>query len=220
MAKPVSLADRVAGGLSLLSRGLMGVGVVLSILTFGPKVYEVVSDRVGTAFVQVLTRPSKSFGESLVASGDRPPAKVYQPVFDATLPTQNRLVIDAIGFDAPIGEEVADNVEETLKQGAWRVGDFGTPYARKYPTILAAHRYGYLDWSNQYRREHSFYNLPKLDKGDRVEIIWNQRNYVYEIFESAESEEITNYQADLILYTCKFLDSKTRIIKYAKLVEV
>ena len=203
-----------------ISRGFFVGGLLLTGLTFGPRVYGILSDRMGTAFIQILTRPSTSFGDSLIQSGDKRPERVYQPAFNATLPSQNRLIIAEIGFDAPIGENVASEVEETLRAGAWRVGDFGTPYARKMPTILAAHRYGYLEWTNAYRREHSFYNLPKLKNGDRVEVIWNQRKYVYEITESAESEEITNYRADLILYTCKFLDSKTRVFKYATLVEV
>ena len=85
---------------------------------------------------------------------------------------------------------------------------------------MAAHRFGYLKWSDSYRRQNSFYNLPKLKKGDVVRIIWKQRKYVYEIYGLEEGEEILDYSADLILYTCKFLDSSVRIFRYGRLLEV
>jgi sortase (surface protein transpeptidase) len=216
----LSLREWFALSLRRLSVLLLGTSLVFSGITFGPQVAGYLNNRISTEWVQILTRPGETFGDSMVESGDKKPQKVYQPAFDATLSTQNRLIIEKIGFDSPIGEDTADAIEETLKDGVWRVWDFGTPYARKYPTIFAAHRYGYLEWTNDFRRKHSFYNLPKLTNGDRVKVLWNQRTYVYEIIDSSEGEEITNYQADLILYTCKFLDSKTRIFKYAKLVEV
>ena len=65
--------------------------------------------------------------------------------------------------------------------------DFGTPLDRTKPVILAAHRFGYLAWTNLYRRKNSFYNLPKLKEGDLVEITYKQRKYTYEIY--AESRE-------------------------------
>jgi sortase (surface protein transpeptidase) len=101
----------------------------------------------------------------------------------------------------------------------WRVPDFGTAYERKLPMILAAHRFGYIAWTNQYRRQNSFFNLPELVPGDKVEVIWNQRRYVYEIYAGEEGKEITQYTADLILYTCKLLESDIRIFRYAKLIE-
>lgn len=218
--KRLSHRERLAMLFRRLSLLLLGVSLIFAVFTFGPQLTNFINDRVSTEWVQILTRPGATFGETLVESGDKIPPKVYQPAFDATLPTQNRLVIEKIGFDSPIGEDTADAIEETLKNGVWRVWDFGTPFARKLPTIFAAHRFGYLEWTNDFRRKHSFYNLPKLENGDRVKVIWNQRAYVYEIVDSSEGEEITNYQTDLILYTCKFLNSKTRIFKYAKLVEI
>lgn len=225
-----SLSSRVIGKsstrvkasqlLRLISKLFFSASLVFAGATFGPQVVERIDARISTDWVQVLTRPGESFGESLVSSGDKPAPQVYQPSYNATLPTENRLIIEKIDFDAPIEESVVENVEEALKKGVWRAADFGTPYARKYPTILAAHRYGYLEWSNEFRRKHSFYNLPKLEEGDRIKIIWNQRTYVYEVIGDSEGDQITNYQADLILYTCKFLNSETRLFKYARLVEI
>ncbi len=142
--------------------------------------------------------------------------EVYQPALDTSLPVENRIVIEKIGLNTVIGE---GDVEEALKTGVWRAGDLGDPFERDLPTILAAHRFGYLKWTNEYRRLNSFYNLPKLENGDKVEIVWNQRKYVYEVYEGYTDSEIKDYEADLILYTCEVLNSDRRIIRHARLIE-
>lgn len=144
----------------------------------------------------------------------------YQPRFDPTLPLEPHLKIASIGVDTTLQEATYVNYEEALKKGVWRVSDFGTPTDSDRPMILAAHRFGYLAWSNTFRRKSSFYNLPKLSVGDTVEITWRQRKYVYEIYAEGEGEEIADYTADLILYTCETLNGPIRIFKYARLLEV
>jgi sortase (surface protein transpeptidase) len=144
----------------------------------------------------------------------------YQPNFDARLPLEAIIKIPSIGLNGKINEATFDNYEFALKRGVWRVSDFGTPMDRTKPTILAAHRFGYLAWSNLYRRQNSFFNLPKLKVGDLVEIDWKQRKYLYEVYGEAKGEEIDDYQADLILYTCEALNSSVRIFKYAKLLKI
>ncbi|HLE49544.1 MAG TPA: hypothetical protein VI791_00170, partial [Patescibacteria group bacterium] len=101
------------------------------------------------------------------------------PLFDPSLPKENGLLIEKIGVRGEIHE--GDNWAEILKTGVWRVPDFGTPEDDALPIILAAHRFGYVTWTNSFRTLNSFYSLPKLKVGDRVEIVWNQRKYVYEI---------------------------------------
>lgn len=144
----------------------------------------------------------------------------YQPLRDDVLPITNHISIPSIGVDSQIHEANIENYEDALKEGVWRVQDYGTPYSRQNPTILIAHRFGYLAWSNQFRRENSFYNLPKLKVGDMVEIVWHQRKYVYEVYAEGEGDKIEDFEADLILYTCKILEGDTRIFKYAKLLEI
>lgn len=144
----------------------------------------------------------------------------YQPRFNSQLPSENRLIIPSISVDTQIQEATSENYEEALKKGIWRVSDFGTPFSRQRPTILTAHRFGYLKWSNLFRRKNSFYNLPKLKEGEIVEIIWKQRKYVYKIYGTGEDEEITDYSADLILYTCESLNSPVRIVEYARLLKI
>ena len=144
----------------------------------------------------------------------------YQPRLDTSLPLESRISIPSVGINTKINEMSYENYEEALKVGVWRVPDFGTPYERKAPVILAAHRYGYLRWSVPYRLKNSFYNLPKVKVGDTVEIIWRQRKYIYEVYAEGKGEEITDYSADLILYTCEDLNSPVRIFKYARLIRV
>lgn len=149
-----------------------------------------------------------------------PIKEAYQPRFDASLPKEATIRIPSMGVETTINEATYENFEEALKKGVWRVSDFGTPFNRENPTILAAHRYGYLSWSNLFRRKSSFYNLPKLEEGDIVEIIWRQRKYTFAVYGESEGEHITDYSADLILYTCKDLSSPIRYMKYAKLLEI
>lgn len=141
---------------------------------------------------------------------DLHPSKPLPP-FDETLPKENRLIIKSLGIDGIIHE---GGFEEALIKGVWRESKFGTPNSQ-LPTILASHRWGYLNWTNTFRRHNSFYNLPKLDTNDQIEIIWEQRKYIYNVYKSETGETITDYSADLILYTCQLWDSPIRIFRYA-----
>ena len=182
-----------------------------------PRVYYWVYPDTSEALEVVLSRPNANFDEILVESGDK---TVYQPPLDPNLGTENRLIIEKIGVDTPILEEPQETVENALRQGVWRVPDFGDSYDRDFPMILAAHRFGYLAWTNEYRRLNSFYNVPKLENGDQITVIWQQRKYIYEIYNGEQGTDITDYSGDLILYTCRFLESDQRIFRYARLVTV
>jgi sortase (surface protein transpeptidase) len=143
----------------------------------------------------------------------------WQPPVDDSLPKVGWIKIPAIGVTTEVVEASSSAYEQALSKGVWRVPELGTPADRLKPTILVAHRFGYLSWSNRYRRENSFYNLPKLKVGDRIEIVWAQRKYTYEIYAGDQGTQITDYSADLILYTCQYLESDQRIFKYARLLE-
>jgi sortase (surface protein transpeptidase) len=193
---------------------------VLSFLIFTvpiiPRIYYSLNPNTSFSLEGILGRPVASLEQTLVEAGEK---VVYQPPFDPNLPQQNSIKIEKIGVDTAIIEESYETHENALRQGVWRVPDLGNPFERDKPTIMAAHRFGYLAWTNEYRRQNSFFNLPKLEAGDKVEVIWNQRKYTYEIYEADEGEDITDYSADLILYTCRFLESNIRIFRYARLVE-
>jgi hypothetical protein len=143
--------------------------------------------------------------------------KRYVPPQQESLPQGDWLVISRIGIRTQL--QATSDPDEALDTGIWWVPDFGQPGDLVTPMIVAGHRYGWRWWwKSDYWRYHSFYNLPELEPGDIVEIISNQRKWTYEIYAGEEATEISDYQADLILYTCKFLKSPIRYFRYARLI--
>jgi sortase (surface protein transpeptidase) len=136
------------------------------------------------------------------------------PPIDKDLPENPYVVIDKVGIYSPI--EYKENYIETLKKGTWLVPDYGNPMKNNMPIILAAHRFGYSYWDNETRKKVSFFNLPKTHVGDKIKIYWEQREFTYEIYSEEENTYISDYNADLILYTCKYFNSPIRIFRYAK----
>lgn len=203
--------------LSVLAFLAIGFAIISAAIPVLPQIWYRIKPGTSAALAEVLGRPAVTFGDLLAASGERE-LQEHQPPQDPSLPREARIIIPKIGVDTQILEESEANFEEALKKGVWRVPSFGNPFNRRLQTILVAHRYGYLAWTDAFRRQNSFYNLPKLSPGDRVEIIWDQRKYVYEIYGGDESELLTDYTADLTLYTCRFLESPIRIFRYAKLL--
>jgi len=199
------------------------LGVAFLIFSFAPSIWYSLGAKVDDFSVAILAtviNKQKTVEEKLAV--EIPSAKIHdwQPAFDSKLSRDTTLKIPEIGVDTKVNEATYQNYEEALKVGLWRVPDFGTPTDRTKPVILAAHRFGYLAWTNIYRRKNSFFNLPKLKSGDLVEITYKQRKYTYEIYAESRGEEITDYKANLILYTCETLNSNIRIFKYARLLQI
>ncbi len=194
---------------------MMALSFTILILLFAPVVYfrffshEVVpvqTEQVGTPLGGEFAEPVQN------------ERRIELPPRNENLPEGNWLTIPRIGVRTEVLEsEVA---EESLVKGVWRVPDFATPGDFSQPMILAAHRYGYnWWWKGEYWKYNSFYLLPDLEPGDLVEVISDKRKYVYEIYAGEEGTEITDYNADLILYTCKFLTSDIRHFRYARLID-
>lgn len=143
------------------------------------------------------------------------------PPLDLSLPEGYRVVIPRIGVDSTIYEEPLEKYENALRRGVWRVPNFAVPDDTQttLPLILVGHRFGYLEWTQEFRLKNSFFRLPKLQLGDEVEVVWNKRKFVYKVTRMEEGEDISEYDHDLILYTCKFLVSPVRVFVYADLVE-
>lgn len=135
------------------------------------------------------------------------------PEFNPNLPEGYFVLIPSIEVNSPISD--SKDYKKALLKGTWIVNDHGTPELDELPIILAAHRFGYTSWSTEFRNRISFYNLPKTEIGEKVSIYWNQREYIYEIYAKEESTYISDYSADLILYTCKYFNSPVRIFRYA-----
>jgi sortase (surface protein transpeptidase) len=193
-----------------LSIATAAVGLILLAVNYEPVVL---------AWAQNMNL-SNAEAQNIAATQAIPTRSNYQPPFDPKLPLDNRVIIPSIGVNTDIQEATYDDYESALKNGVWRVSDFGDPSDNSMPTILAAHRYGYLAWTNLYRHLNSFYNLPKLQVGDTVEIDWRQHRYVYEIYSATEGTQITDYSADLVLYTCVNLTGDERVFRYARLINI
>lgn len=200
------------------SKLFAALGIIFLIISFAPSIWYSMAVKVDDFSVAILeTVTGKDNGNNSAPTVQLPE---WQPRVDPKLPRDTKISIPAISLDTKINESTYQNYEEALKLGVWRIPDFGTPIDRSKPVIIAAHRFGYLEWSNLYRRKNSFYNLPKLKAGDIIEIIYKQRKYVYEVYAEGRGEEITDYTANLILYTCETLNSKVRIFKYARLLQI
>lgn len=214
MTLPTSKSQGVSASVSKfllkLSIATAAVGLILLAVNYEPVVL---------AWAQTMNL-SNSEAQNITATQAGPTRSNYQPPFDPRLPLDNRVIIPAIGVNTDIQEATYDDYESALKNGVWRVSDFGDPSANSMPTILAAHRYGYLAWTNLYRHLNSFYNLPKLQVGDTVEIDWRQHRYIYEIYAADQGTQITDYSADLILYTCVNLTGDEREFRYARLINI
>ncbi len=171
---------------------------------------------------EVITHtPTPATSDSLLGESTVPAVveevQKYEPPFDETLPLGTWISIPTIGVDTQAHPTIDPN--EALNTGVWLVPDFGVPGSED-PIIMAAHRFGWQSWwQDDYWRKNSFYLLTETTVGDRIEVIHEQRKWIYEIYSGEENTEITDYDADLILYTCKFLNSPIRYFRYARLVE-
>lgn len=216
-SRVVTFRGRISSVLFKLAAGSFVIGIVFLALYILPVL------SAATSKVLAETVKPGAVAQQASQTGNQIAGRVvssYQPKFDASLPTQNKLSIPAIGVNTVLEEAMYDNYESALKKGVWRAPDYGTPFDRSMPTILAAHRFGYLAWTGIFRNKSSFYNLPKLKLGDTVEVIWRQRKYTYEVYAEAKGDSISDYSADLILYTCETLNGPVRIFKYARLLEI
>jgi sortase (surface protein transpeptidase) len=192
------------------------LALLLAFLPSWPHLYYRLSPETSTVLAQTISKPLQALPTTQEKESTKP-TKTEQPKLpplDLSLPKENGLIIEKIGIRGEINK--GEDWQEVLKKGIWLVPNFAIPEDGDGPIILAAHRWGYLDWSNQFRYLNSFYNLPKLEIGDQVLINWNQRQYQYEITKEETTEQITDYSTDLILYTCQLWNSPLRIFKYAK----
>jgi len=210
-------ADVILSGLlAKAAKIVLLIGLIVLVVSFAPSVWYSLQAGGARKISQLLIKTAKE-----ADTGKAVDLKsLYQPKLDPSLPLENRIKIGSAKINTTINEATLDNYEEALTKGVWRVADFGTPFDRSKPTILAAHRFGYLKWSVPYRLKNSFYSLPKLKAGETVEIVWKQRKYVYEVYGESEGEAVSDYSADLILYTCESLNSPVRIFRYARLLTI
>ncbi len=190
------------GIIAWLSASLLALAPILPHLLYrlSPQTPNTLAQTIGQT---ITTTPSTTSKSSLPL-----------PPKDTDLPEKNLLIIEKIGVQGSIHQ--GTNWQEILQKGIWITPDWGNPSDNQNPIIIASHRWGYLDWSRQFRRQNSFYNLPQLDENDQIKIIWDQREYTYQVYKTNQTEKPTNLDADLILYTCKLFNSPIRIYYYAQ----
>ena len=190
-------------------------GLVLAGSYFDPKAYYKLFP--AQAVVLPTQEEASVMGGEYQAGAKTTVVEVYRPKYDASLPDGDWLVIDQIGVRTPL--QATQNLTDALTKGVWMAPDYGRPGDKDKPIILAAHRFGYKWWwQNDYWKKNSFYELPELRAGAIIKIISDHRQWQYEVYRAEEGDEITDYDADLILYTCKFLNSPVRHIRYARLI--
>ena len=214
---------------SSLGISLWALAAILAFLPSWPYIYYRLSPNTSQALASTIASTASNVTPSLTPTPTPTPpptdirdlkSEISLPPLDLSLPTKNGLIIDTIGVKSELQE--GEDWENLLKKGVWRVPNFATPSENCNlrsencrPIILAAHRWGYLEWSNSFRKLNSFYNLPKLKEGDKIEIIWEQRKYEYKVTSTSTGTEIADYSHDLILYTCQLWNSPLRFFVYA-----
>ena len=116
----------------------------------------------------------------------------------------DQIVIPEVGISAPI---VAGG-SEALEKGAWhRFPERGNPVDGGN-MILSAHSFIFA-WNPLQTRENSyFYNLHKLNVGEKVYVDWQGKRYtykvskMYEVKPNAVDIEAPSKDAHLTIYTC------------------
>lgn len=140
----------------------------------------------------------------------------YVPEFDSSLPEGKWIKIPKIGVNSVL--QRTNDSDKALSVGVWMAPDYGEVGDLEMPVIVAAHRFGFKWWwQDDYYKKNSFYYLPDLEVGDEIELIKDKKKWVYEVYAKEEGKEITDYKADMILYTCKFLNSPIRHFVYTRL---
>lgn len=131
----------------------------------------------------------------------------------------NRIIIEKIGVDTGIIEN--DDAKTALSQGVWRIPITSNPF-NGGNMVLTAHRYKFLPPSKK-----TFYLLDKLEIGDRVEIIWQGKSFIYQVNGSKivspkDVSALENTKNPILtLITCTPLfSSENRLIITADLVDI
>lgn len=209
----LALLDKIVG---VVSSVVIVVSILIAMVVFAPQVFYSLTPA-NQAQSALASEQQKNLQNSQQNTQQPPKSSRYIPQKDTTLPEGDWLVIPRIGVRTELLK--TDNPDEALMEGVWKVPGYGLPGQLDKPIILVAHRYGWeWWWQSDYWRYNSFYYLPETEPGDRVEVISDQHKWVYEIYAGEEGTEISDYDADMILYTCKYLTSPVRHFRYARLV--
>lgn len=212
-AKKKTTLEKLSRFLLVLSFVSFLLATVFSSYPLVALIWNILAPKTSTQLAKVLAKPIET------SQFKKTETELDLPEKDKDISETPKIIISKIGVNTEIHEQPSESFEVALRKGVWRVPNFGTPLESTKPMILVAHRFGYLNWDQEYREKNSFFNLPKLDVGDKIEVIWDQRKFLYEIYEKEQGQEISHYSSDLILYTCRFFNSDIRIFRYARRIQ-
>lgn len=215
-SESISLLTKLSGKLALIITTFVIVGLTLSAIFFLPQIYY----RIFPAQVVVTETAQQGtvLGGDFTKPTNKSVGRQYEPPVDESLPEGDWVVIPQIGVRTQF--KASSDPNEALVEGAWLSPEYGRPGDTGVPIIIAAHRFGWQWWwQSDYGKYHSFYYLPDTLPGTQVEIISGKRKWLYEIYAGEENNEISDYHADLILYTCKHISSPIRFVRYARLID-
>lgn len=130
-------------------------------------------------------------------------------------PEDNTLLIPGIQVDHRVVE--GGDISVLAADGVWRRPQTSTP-DQGGNTVMVAHRFSYSDPA-------TFYHLDKMETGERFAVWWEQKEYVYEVFDisivqptAIEIEGPTD-EPIVTLYTCTPVWTATeRLVVKARLV--
>lgn len=139
---------------------------------------------------------------------------VVVPVKGQPIPKDNELIIPRLGLKDPINEGAY--ITE-LRYGLWRIPTSSTPEEGSN-TVIVGHRFTYSG-------EGVFYNLDKIQVGDKLIIFWSGKEYDYSVSstfvvpETDLSIENPSASSMLTLYTCTpFWSFNQRLVIKANLI--
>lgn len=170
----------------------------------------------GVARDQAIAAAVKKQNEAVNAGRKEVVQAALSPPVVSKTTAVNKIIISKIGVDMKI---VEGSSESALYQGAWRLPGTSRPNLGGN-TVISAHRYLYRPPSKR-----TFYNLDKLEIGDKFKILWQGEEYQYQVKEIKIVEpgqvEILNQTRESIvtLFTCTPLfTSEKRLVVIGSLI--
>ncbi len=180
--------------------------------------------RVVAALSAVVLVTGGGYLASLVGAPTLATLTIMKPITVSALPapstSDNRIIIPKIGVNIPYNEGI-----ESLDRGAqWRHPERGNPETGGN-FIIAAHRFSIQPTPVSTIEKSPFYNIDKLEVGDKIIADYNGVRYGYEVTElshvtpnQTEIESPTE-DARLTLYSCELDGSASgRIVVTASLL--
>ncbi len=199
------------------------VGAVIVILIyFVPTVVFKIFPQLDKNLVKAESLEEVSLLEQPVIKESEAQVRGVKPVYSLGLPEGKWVRIPEAEIEAEIfsNQNLQDKkaVTKILDKGIYEYPEFSTMGVKGKTVLLAGHHFNV--WVSEEQSKKTFQNLNRVMLGDRVELISDYRQWNYEIYKIEQATQISEDQADLIMYTCVFWwNSDLRLFVYARLIE-